>query len=303
MQNHVRRTTLHFLVLAAAFVAAVASAWAIGTPAGTNITNQATVNYRDANGNGLTALSNVVTTTVSQVASVDVSPDSSSPATPGDVLTYAHVVSNLGNGPDTIDITAASSQGWTLALYADVNGNGTYEAGTDTLLGDSVGDGDGIPDTGLLAADGTFRILIRVTVPGGVADGTVDVTTVTGTSSFNVTVSESATDTTTVAAPSLSAVKSVAPLGDQPPGATLTYTVVVTNNGTGAATSIVLTDPIPANTTFVAGSITYNAAPQSDGADLDSADFNVSNANTVTVNVGTLAAGATATITFQVTID
>ena len=45
------------------------------------------------------------------------------------------------------------------------------------------------------------------------------------------------------------------------------------------------------------------AAPQSDAADVDEGDFNDTNANTVTVNIGTLAAGATATITFQVTID
>jgi uncharacterized repeat protein (TIGR01451 family) len=303
MQRHPLRLTLHLLVALGVLAAAAGTALAVGTPAGTAITNQATVTYKDSNGNDLTALSNIVTTTVSQVASVDVSPDNSSSATPGDVLTYAHVVSNLGNGPDTIDLTATSSQGWTVEIYRDVNGNGTYESGTDTLLTDSVADGDGVPDTGLLAADGTFRILIRVTVPAGASDGTVDVTTVTGTSSFNVGVSESATDTTTIAAPALGAVKSVAPAGNQPPGTALTYTVVVTNNGAAAANTVVMTDPIPANTTYVPGSITYNGAGRTDASDGDNADFGVSTANTVTVDVGGLAAGASVTITFQVTIN
>ena len=46
----------------------------------------------------------------------------------------------------------------------------------------------------------------------------------------------------------------MAPGGNQPPGATLTYTVLVTNNGTGSASAVVVNDPIPANTTYVGGS-------------------------------------------------
>ena len=65
-----------------ALLALTTPARAAGTRAGTNITNQATVSYKDANNNVLSALSNIVTTTVSQVAAVDVSPNNTANANP-----------------------------------------------------------------------------------------------------------------------------------------------------------------------------------------------------------------------------
>lgn len=262
-----------------------------GTPPGTVISNQATVDYTDANGNPLQALSNVVTTTVTQQASVIVDPDRASNADPGDVVYYAHVVTNASNAADTINLTASSSQGWVLAIYHDVGIIGAYEPGIDLP----------VTDTGVLAVDATFNILVSVSVPAATASGAVDVTTVTGTSVYDNGVSDIATDTTTVTAPTLSVVKSVLPAGPQPPGTVLTYTIVVTNNGNAQANTVVLTDPIPANTTYQAGTITFNAAPRTDAVDPDNAEFS---ANTVTVNVGTLAAtGGSATVSFQVQID
>jgi uncharacterized repeat protein (TIGR01451 family) len=217
------------------------------------------------------------------------------------VIYYGHIVTNAGNGTDTVDITASSSLGWAVALFHDVNNNGTYEGGTDVALTDT--DSDGTPDSGSLVHDATMRILVRVTVPANAADGASDVVTVTGTSSFNTSVTDTATDTTTVAAPILSVLKSVLPAGTQPPGTQLTYTMVVNNGGSGSATNVVLTDPVPTNTTYVPSSIRQDAAGRTDGADGDDADFNVSNPGKVTVNIGSLAAGASTTIEFSVTID
>lgn len=286
---------------ACALLLVTGQALAIGTPAGTTITSQATANYQDANGNPLSSLSNIVNVTVSQVGAVSAGADNAANVSPGDVHYYPHVVTNAGNGSDVIDLTAASGNGWTVTLYRDVNGNGIYDSGTDTVLTDS--DTDGTPDSGSLAADGTMAILVAVTVPSNAADALVDVVTVTGTSSFNTGVSDSATDTSTVAAPVLTVVKSVGPAGPQAPGATLTYTMVVTNGGSGNATSVVLTDPIPTNTTYVGSSIVQDGTGRSDGADADSADYNISNPGKVTVNIGTLAPGGSTTLSFQVTIN
>ncbi len=287
------------LLLAAAFF--TPTAWAVGTAAGVPITNQATVDYEDANGNPLQSLSNIVTTTVSQVGGVTVVPDNAANGDPGDTVSYLHTVTNTGNGTDTIDMTTSSSQGWSVSLYLD-DGDGIFEPGTDDVaLADS--DTDGTPDSGSLIADASVDIWVAVSVPAGTADGTVDTTTVTGTSSFDGTVTDSATDTTTVTAPTLSVTKSVLPAGDQPPGTTLTYTVVITNNGNADANQVVLTDPIPANTTYVGSSITQDSNPRTDIADGDTADYTVTSATTVTVSVGTLAPSASTTITFQVTID
>lgn len=275
-------------------------ALALGTPAGTNITNTATVKYKDVNGNNLTATSNTVSTIVSQVAAVDISPNNSATASPGDVVSYPHTITNNGNGSDTIDLSFVSSQGWTVQVFADTNGNGVVDVG-ESLLTDT--DSDSTPDTGSLAANGTFKIVVRVTVPGGAADATVDMTTLTATSSFNTSVSDTATDTTTVSAPTLTVVKSVSPTGNQPPGTVLTYSMLVTNGGSGAASAVVLTDAIPTNTTYVPGSITQDTVSKTDGVDGDNADQNGTTPGAVTVTIGTLASSASTTITFQVTIN
>jgi uncharacterized repeat protein (TIGR01451 family) len=280
------------LAVAAVALGATGSAMAAGTAPGTVISNQATVDYEDANGNALQALSNVVTTTVLQLGAVDVSPDNSGNADPSDTLYYAHTVTNQGNAPDTVDLTIASSQGWTVQFYVDADGSGTLTGG-DTALGTTA-------STPLLAADGTYDILVEVVVPAGAADGAVDVTTVTGTSQFDGSVG-TATDTTTITSPLLAVVKSVLPAGDQAPGTTLAYTVVVTNNGTADALNVVLTDPIPANTTYTGGTITLGGAGLTDANGDDAGEFDGSQ---IIVTIGTVSSGGgTTTITFDVVID
>ena len=291
MKQRSMQQILGVAVVLMAAVALTSPAFALGTSAGTNITNQATVNYEDANGNPLTAVSNTVTTTVSQVAAVDVSPDNSGSGNPGDTVVYAHTLTNNGNEDDTFDLTAVSSSTWTTVLFIDTNSNGQYDAGTDTV----------ISDTGLVLENGTFDFWVALTIPGGTPDGTPDTVTVTATSQFDPTVSDTATDTTNTTSPDLTVVKSVGPAGPQPPGTTLTYTIQITNGGTADASNVVMTDPVPANTTYVTDSITQDGAPRTDASDGDNA---TSDGTTVTVDVGTLAGGGgTTTITFQTTID
>ena len=76
----------------------------------------------------------------------------------------------------------------------------------------------------------------------------------------------------------------------------------MTNSGT--ATASVVTDPIPAFTTFVPGSITLNAAAISDAADADAGEYDTSGAATVVVRLGDLTqTDGVQTVVFQVTID
>jgi len=294
-QNLTRALTLAALVA----LVAVPQAYAVGTPAGTVISNQATINYTDSNGNPLSALSNIVTTTVSQVATITVTPDNASNAVPGDVLFYPHIVTNLGNGNDTIDMTAVSPGGFATAFFFDNNNNGVFDAG-DTPMTDT--DADSVVDTGSLGANGVVRILVRITIPVGTAPQ-VDAMPVVGTSSVNGSVTATATDTTTILAPNVTAVKSVLPAGNQPPGTLLTYTIVVTNAGSANALAVIMTDPIPANTTYVAGSITLDSVSKTDIGGDDQADVNATTPGAVTVDLSGMAAGASHTITFQVTIN
>ena len=81
--------------------------------------------------------------------------------------------------------------------------------------------------------------------------------------------------------------------GQAKPGQLLTYTIIVTNTGPGTASGVVVSDPVPQGTTFSAVSTTqgtFTAPPVGAGG-------------TVTVNLGTLANGASAKITLTVKVS
>lgn len=110
----------------------------------------------------------------------------------------------------------------------------------------------------------------------------------------------------TVSNPALTVSKSVLSVSDPTggtyaiPGATVTYQIVVTNNTGLAVGAVTLTDPIPAATSYVTDSVTYGGAGRSDAVDGDNVTVG---GGTISVTIGGLAAGASATITFQVTIN
>jgi uncharacterized repeat protein (TIGR01451 family) len=85
--------------------------------------------------------------------------------------------------------------------------------------------------------------------------------------------------------------------GTPVPGSKITYTITYSNSGASNAAGVFIIDPIPANTHFfTSGSIT-----KSDPAAV--CDFNTSNTDSVTCNVGTVNTGASGTIQYSVTID
>lgn len=84
------------------------------------------------------------------------------------------------------------------------------------------------------------------------------------------------------------------------PGAVMTYQIAVALSGTGTAANLVIADPLPAETTYVPGSISVNGAARTDSADADDTQFS---ANTVSVSLGNVAAPANFVITFRATIN
>ncbi len=85
------------------------------------------------------------------------------------------------------------------------------------------------------------------------------------------------------------------------PGATIRYSLQVNITGVGTANNVLITDPIPTNTTYVTESINLNSASLTDsGVDADAGNFS---ANTVTVNLGNISGAVTHSITFDVTIN
>ncbi|ABQ27251.1 conserved repeat domain protein [Geotalea uraniireducens Rf4] len=82
------------------------------------------------------------------------------------------------------------------------------------------------------------------------------------------------------------------------PGDTLQYTINVINSGATPATGVVLTDAIPANTTYVANSVQMNGAAVADpGTGISPLT------NGMGVSGGILAAGGTGVVTFKVQVN
>jgi uncharacterized repeat protein (TIGR01451 family) len=85
------------------------------------------------------------------------------------------------------------------------------------------------------------------------------------------------------------------------PGATATFTIEARVSGTGSVANLVVTDAIPAGTTYVPGTLALDAGALTDAADTDAGT--ASDASGISVALGSTAAGTNRSVTFDVTID
>jgi len=179
-----------------------------------------------------------VTTTATSAPILTLSrTDTPDPVAAGANLTYTLSYANNGS-------SAASAVTLTSAIPADT----TFVSATagGTLSGGTVSWSLGALAAG---ASGSAQMVVRVTSP--LANGTVITGSAASIDSAETTaVNANATTTTVTSAPVLSVSKTDAP-DPVAAGATLTYTIAYANNGNTSATGVVLTDTVPANTTFV----------------------------------------------------
>ena len=88
------------------------------------------------------------------------------------------------------------------------------------------------------------------------------------------------------------------------PGARINYSIVVERHGLGLGTASVFNDNVPANTTYVPGTLRLNGTLLIDGVDADAGVYEAAPTARVRVTLGTLTqASGSQTITFAVTIN
>ncbi|MGI9657559.1 MAG: hypothetical protein ACR2OD_01525, partial [Gaiellaceae bacterium] len=107
--------------------------------------------------------------------------------------------------------------------------------------------------------------------------------------------------TTLTTAPILGLTKMVSPGGLVAPGATLSYTIDYTSTGSLPVQSVLVTDAIPANTTFVAGSASAGAEFLVSGSYLTVEPSDPAAVEGLRWDLGDLAIGASGSLTFNVT--
>lgn len=306
-------------------------AWALGTPAGTTVANTATVEWSAGPGSPFTQ-SSTSQFVVDELVNVVVTLQSVSPVavtSPDTDRQLAFQVSNTGNGTESFSLVLDPVQGGdqfdpaNARIYLDQNGSTVYEPGVDPLYQPGVNDP-------AIAADGARMVFALCDVPaarvnGDLGNASLAATSLTGTGAGTIVIgagmgggdavigagagTSAALGGYLVTDLAVSVVKSavVADLvgGSVPaPGSTITYTLQVSVAGTGNVANLVITDPLPPFTSYVASSLLLNGAPQSDAADADAGDFGGSTANQVTVTLGSVAGGSLSqTISFAVTIN
>ncbi len=317
-----------------AVVGAPLASHAAGTPAGTSIQNTAQVSYT-LGSSTVTASSNTSSVTVAEIldAVLTIAAPTVQVSAGATTEELVFTLTNTGNGTEAFDLTALSAGvvgddfDPTLAtpsIYFDTDNSGDFSA-ADVAY--SAGANDPV-----LAADASVRLIVVNGIPNTAVNGN------RGRSQLTAAAASGSSDTpgtsfglvgdggveavagTTggdavlfgeylVADVLLTAVKSQTIVdqfaGARPlPGARINYQIVVTASGSGTATAAGFSDLIPANTTYVAGSLELNGAALSDSADIDAGTFVSAPAPQVRVTLGDLSgASGPQTIEFAVTIN
>jgi uncharacterized repeat protein (TIGR01451 family) len=232
------------------------------------------------NASGATSVFSTAVATVGPTTSADLAVTITSSAfniIVGQPLSYTVTVSNLGpndaNGVVLTDILPAS------VTFVSA---GVTQGAAPTSSGGSV-----IANFGIVPAGTVARLTINVATKGATPPSVTDTASVTSLTPDLNPLNNATSNTTIVANAADLSVAMVANPSPVPIDQNLTYVVSVTNNGPTDAGSVVLSDVLPANVSFVSASSSQGSIPiQTNG--------------TVTANLGTVANGTTATVTIIV---
>ncbi len=324
------RPAIVLLFLCACF--AVREARAAGTPAGTSVVNRAQVSYT-LGGVVASEQSNDSIFSVAEILDLNVVRQSAPLSVIAGETRRAilFLVTNVGNGSETVpllvDNLVAGDDFDPLAggpaLYFDSDASGDLSAADVEYVAGS--------NDPTLAADAAVAVLVVNDIPANLADGTLGRTRLvaraaTGNGAPGTTFpGEGAGGTDAVAGASgalanaigdyvvgavqVALVKSALvtdPAGGVQafPGARIEYRIVVNVSGSGTARALDVADLIPANTTYVAGSLRLNGTSLTDAQDADGGEFQPGATPRVRVALGdmTQASGAQ-TVAFAVTIN
>jgi uncharacterized repeat protein (TIGR01451 family) len=199
-------------------------------------------------------------------------------AGPGDPVTYTIAVTN--NGPGVANDVIVND-----TLPASLRFQSITPAATFTCSTPAVGSAGTITCLGGPLANGATATFTLVTTIAPSASGSFANGVVVSTSDSDPTSSNSAgtSGSVVIATADLSITKTTAAT-QATTGSTITYTITVTNNGPDTATSVVVSDNLPAGLQFI-------SATPSQGS--------CAGADPFTCNLGTLNNGASATISLQ----
>jgi uncharacterized repeat protein (TIGR01451 family) len=249
-------------------------------PPGSSSNTAIVTSANDANaGNN----SSTATTTISQSADISVVKTAPAAATAGTNITYNITVTNSGPS-DATTVTMTDTLPPNTTFVSKSQGSGPAFLCTNPPVG-----GTGAVSCSIAAltagTSATFSVVVQIvaTAPAGPLSNTATVTSANDTNAGNNSSTASTAVAAAVADLSITKTPAAGPYGT---GSSLTYTILVTNGGPNVANNVVVTDVLPAGTTY------QSSTPA--GA--------CSGTTTITCNAGTLANGASASFTMTIAL-
>jgi len=255
---------------------------------------QGNTTYSTSNPAGTAYLIAKFTNTCSAIAVLNTSTKSVSDLNggltlPADTLLYTIVIQNTGGGTATSVVLKD-----TVSTYLNYVPNSATPtpAATNPALQWNVG---------TLAAGASATFTFRGVVKSPIANQTeiLNKGWITYNTGAMTGLSKLVTATITVTSQPIATCSKTVDKATAAPGDTLVYTVTYGNNGTDAATFLIISDTVPFETDYVPNSVVLNGVPKTDAADADQVTVS---GNNVSVTVGTLPVGGSGTFSFRVKV-
>lgn len=272
--------------------------------AGSSITNIASGDFYDEQGNLQVINSNAVILTVQPIYSLTLQSNQQNIGTIGSKVNFPHVLTNTGNIVDDyklslIQLTNDQFNLENIAVYIDRDQNGEPDD-NNNLLNSS---------TSFRLEAGEFASLIVVgSIPTNVSANNVANFTLTATSQHDNTIVMTVNDTAKVVDDAVIQVTKSQNISTGKTGTEITYTLSYANTGTAAA-RLVLRDILPTDVTYKSGSGSWgNGSGSLTDADDAETGANVpikykANNGQVDVELASVAALSKGTVSFKVTVN
>ncbi|MDB5026988.1 MAG: conserved repeat domain protein, partial [Candidatus Eremiobacteraeota bacterium] len=285
-------------------VSLIASAAGAGeaSPAGLIITNTVTAQYSDPRGLTYGAQSNTIAVSIAAVAAIVVSPKEAAvdPAAEGypvgTPVARTFTITNAGNVADAYTIQALTAGAGTITSIALLTAAGPLPVTVGTTVSPALQPGESVKVQVAIATTGVgvgaaFPITLTArSTNASVANGIVT------DSGKGWAVAQPGASIAGPGGPATSVTKLVNAVRSHAanPGETVTYSIAFKNYGGSPATNVVLVDDCPAGIVPLAQTVALNGVNVASSATLAG--------QRLSVRIGTLAVGASGTVTFDAVV-